>query len=266
MTPADLLATFHQQVRLGAGEGSPRSTRTRHGHVFRIVSTDPDDPWAMVDCPEGLGADPNHVIAGERDHFEGLGIPLEWKTYAYDEPADLGERLLAAGFSQGDDEALMLGELTDLAHDVPLPAGVTIRRVATRGDQRRIRALYDLVWEGAWGRASADSADDAEPVATDPTEYALLAEGSPDGPVLCAARVNLTPGTEFAGMWGGSSHPDWRRRGLFRAMLAERARWALDQGYRYARVDASPDSEPILRSLGLHRVSTTVPYAYPAGP
>ena len=49
-------------------------------------------------------------------------------------------------------------------------------------------------------------------------------------------------------------------------MLAERARWALAQGYRYARVDASPDSEPILRSLGLHRVSTTVPYAYPAGP
>ena len=118
MTPDDLLAIFHQQIRLGAGEGSPRSTRTRHGHVFRIVSTDPDDPWAMVDCPEGLGADPNHVIAGERDHFEGLGIPLEWKTYAYDEPADLGERLLAAGFSQGDDEALMLATL------VPLPVTV----------------------------------------------------------------------------------------------------------------------------------------------
>ncbi|CCI54748.1 GNAT family N-acetyltransferase [Nostocoides jenkinsii] len=266
MTPADLLVTFHQQVRLGAGEGSPRSTRTRHGHVFRIVSTDPDDPWAMVDCPEGLGADPDRVIAGERDHFGGLGIPLEWKTYTYDEPADLGDRLIAAGFSRGDDEALMLGELTDLARDVAPPAGVTIRRVATRGDQRRIRALYDLVWDGAWGQASDDSSRDAEPVATDPAESALLAEESLNGPVLCAARVNLTSGTEFAGMWGGSTHPDWRRRGLFRAMLAERARWALAQGYRYARVDASPDSEPILRSLGLHRVSTTVPYAYPAGP
>ena len=55
-----------------------------------------------------------------------------------------------------------------------------------------------------------------------------------DGPVVCAARVNLCPGTEFAGMWGGSTHPQWRRRGLFRALLSTRAQWAMDRGYRLA--------------------------------
>ena len=30
----------------------------------------------------------------------------------------------------------------------------------------------------------------------------------------------------------------------------------------YVRVDASPDSEPILRRLGLHRVATTTPYVF----
>ena len=35
------------------------------------------------------------------------------------------------------------------------------------------------------------------------------------------------------------------------------------QAFTLARVDASPDSEPILRSLGLRRVATTTPYTLP---
>ena len=38
----------------------------------------------MVESPDGLGDAPDVTIAGERDHFAGLGIPLEWKTYSYD--------------------------------------------------------------------------------------------------------------------------------------------------------------------------------------
>lgn len=263
MTPEHLLAAFQEQIRLGAGEGSTRSTRERVGHVFRVISSDPDDPWAMVDCPAGLGPDPDAVIAGERDHFASLGIPLEWKTYSYDVPADLGERLTRAGFVKEADEALMLGELPVLAADVVLPAGVTIREVATHGDARRVKQLYELVWSGAWGRADTDTSRDDELLdAADPNELSLLAEESADGPVLCAARVSLTPGTNFAGMWGGSTHPDWRRKGLFRALLATRARWALERGATLARVDASPDSEPILTGLGLQRVATTTPYKF----
>lgn len=261
-SPADLLAAFQAQIRQGAGEGSPRSTRERVGHVFRVVSTDPADPWAMVDCPDGLGSDPDSVIAGERDHFATLGIPLEWKTYSYDEPADLGARLLRAGFTQGPDEALILGDLSALITPAQAPAGVAIREVRTHGDARRITEMYDVVWGEGWrsGPPLPDGVSDEDPLTDrDETEYALLA-ATADGLVVCAARVNLTPGTDFAGMWGGSTHPEWRRKGLFRALLAERARWALAHGATYARIDASPASEPILRSLGLHRVATTVPF------
>ena len=59
---------------------------------------------------------------------------------------------------------------------------------------------------------------------------------------------------------GGSTHPEWRRRGLYRATVAYRARLALDRGYRFACDDASPNSRPILNRLGLHQVSTTTPY------
>ena len=90
----------------------------------------------MVDCPNGLGADPDARIARERDHFVGLGLALEWKTYSYDEPADLGARLLAAGFAKEDDEALMLGELADLVGNLDLPPGVVVRPLRTTGAGR----------------------------------------------------------------------------------------------------------------------------------
>lgn len=262
----DLLASFHRQIRLGVGEGSPRSERTWVDGLARVVSTDPQDPWAMVDCPNGLGADPDARIARERDHFVGLGLALEWKTYSYDEPADLGARLLAAGFAKEDDEALMLGELADLVGSLDLPPGVVVRPLRTTGDVRRVRELYHHVWGGSWGAADGGGGrEHEEPLPPgDPSECALLAQVLPDGPVVCAARVNLCPGTEFAGMWGGSTHPQWRRRGLFRALLSTRAQWAMDQGYRLARVDASPDSEPILAGLGLRRVATTTPYTFAA--
>ena len=262
--PDSLLRIFHEQLRLEEAGSRNSGTHTQHpGHVRRHWRDEPDDRWAMVESPEGLGPDPDAVITAERDHFAALGFPLEWKTYSYDAPADLGERLVRAGFAREDDEALMLGDLRALAGEVKLPDGVSLRQVRTRGDARRVQQLYELVWGGQWGRADADPYRDDEPIPVSDNEYALLAEQAPDGPVLCAARVSLHPGTDFAGMWGGTTHPDWRRRGLLRALLAQRARWALERGATLARVDASPESEPILRSLGLHRVATTTPYKYP---
>ena len=51
------------------------------------------------------------------------------------------------------------------------------------------------------------------------------------------------------------AHEAWERAGS-----RPEARLGLARGKDYVRVDASPDSEPILRRLGLHRVATTTPY------
>lgn len=49
---------------------------------------------------------------------------------------------------------------------------------------------------------------------------------------------------------------------MFRALVAYRAARAAARGFRYLQVDASPDSEPILRRLGFVRLATTTPYTY----
>ena len=79
---------------------------------------------------------------------------------------------------------------------------------------------------------------------------------------IAAGRVEFHPGTEFAGLWGGGTLPAWRRRGVFRALVAHRAALASDRGFRYLQVDASPDSRPILERLGFVALATTTPFIY----
>jgi GNAT superfamily N-acetyltransferase len=71
-----------------------------------------------------------------------------------------------------------------------------------------------------------------------------------------------SPGTEFAGLWGGSTRAQWRGRGIYRALVARRAQLAAERGVRYLQVDASSDSRPILERLGFLAVTTTTPYVW----
>jgi ribosomal protein S18 acetylase RimI-like enzyme len=87
-----------------------------------------------------------------------------------------------------------------------------------------------------------------------------------DGTVVCAAWTRFHAGTDFASLWGGSTLPAYRRRGIYRALVARRAAEAAERGFRYLQVDASSDSRPILQRLGLHRLTSTTPFMWHAEP
>jgi GNAT superfamily N-acetyltransferase len=82
------------------------------------------------------------------------------------------------------------------------------------------------------------------------------------GAAVAAARVEFHAGTDFASLWGGGTLPAWRRQGLFRALVAFRARLAAERGFRYLQVDALPASRPILQQLGFVELATTTPYVH----
>ena len=198
--------------------------------------------------------------AGSATSSPSAGLRVEWKTYDYDEPADLGERLVDAGFVKEDDEALILGEAAPLAaQDLDLPEGVVVRAADCDDDFARMAAMLEVVWGEyqAWVTSTRCCPVACRAASMD----VVVVEESREGPVLCAARAEYDA-SGFTGLWGGSTLPEWRGRGLYRATLLHRARLGLDRGKDYVRVDASPDSEPILRRLGLHRVATTTPYVF----
>ena len=83
-----------------------------------------------------------------------------------------------------------------------------------------------------------------------------------EGQVVSAAWLVIKPGTEFAGLWAGSTLAPWRGRGIYRALVARRAQLAWNRGVTYLQVDASDDSRPILSRLGFQAVTTTTPYVW----
>ena len=86
-----------------------------------------------------------------------------------------------------------------------------------------------------------------------------------DGEIVSSGRLEPVPATEFAGIWGGATRPEWRGRGIYRALTAARARSALVLGKRLIHSDSTEESRPILERAGLVKVSTTTPYLWVAG-
>jgi hypothetical protein len=75
--------------------------------------------------------------------------------------------------------------------------------------------------------------------------------------------VEFHLGTDFASLWGGGTVAAWRGRGVYRCVVAHRAAAAAARGFRYLQVDASADSQPILRRLGFVELATTTPFTHP---
>jgi GNAT superfamily N-acetyltransferase len=258
--PNELLQVFHEQIRLTDRDVPPGWISERDGLVHRSYPA-AGTGYASIESPEGLGDDPDAVIAAQKEFFAGRGHTVEWKTYAYDSPADLPDRLTAAGFLPEEPEALILGEV-DRIVELPssLPSKIRIREIDSREDFDRIADLKIDVWGGKsdWISDLAEEQRNAPDLLVVCVVEDALA--GPDGPALCAAWVRFHPGTEFASFWGGATRAEWRRKGLYRATLTYRARLAKERGYRYIRVDASEDSRPILERSGLMAVTTTTPY------
>jgi len=80
------------------------------------------------------------------------------------------------------------------------------------------------------------------------------------GRMVSAGRLEPVVGTEFAGIWGGATRPEWRGRGIYRSLTATRARSALAMGKSLINSDSTEYSRPILERSGLIKLSTTTPY------
>jgi GNAT superfamily N-acetyltransferase len=156
----------------------------------------------------------------------------------------------------------MIGEARLLAGDVELPDGLVIRRAGDGGDlYDDVRRASDMQEEVFGNGRGSDPDELADTFARRPDLGGLwLAEA--DGQVVSAGRLTVVEDTEFAGIWGGATLPEWRGRGIYRAMTAARARTALTLGVRYIHSDCSPMSRPILERSGLVAVTTTTPYIW----
>jgi len=253
VNPSAVLAAFNEQIR--RHPESPEATVERENGVIRVVPVQAGG-WAAVTWSD---LDEDSAAAAIAAQVARFTTEWEWKHYSYDQPTDLPERLRAAGFVAEPAETLLVAEIADLDLDGPTPAGVTLTDVVDQAGVDDLVAVHDLVVGGdqsAVGRTvlAALGRSPVNPVA-------VVARG--DGRPISSGRLEQHFGTDFASLWGGGTLPAWRGRGVFRALVAHRARIAAAQGFRYLQVDASADSRPILNRLGFTELATTTPFVHP---
>ncbi|WDF44184.1 GNAT family N-acetyltransferase [Streptomyces sp. T12] len=256
MDHAGVLALFDRDMREGARPDGPDALVERVGGVVRQVSSALGWNGVVWSDLDEAGADA--AIAAQIAHFRGLGREFEWKLYGHDLPVDLGQRLRDAGFTAEPEETLMIGEVADLNLDAEPPEGVRMISVTDRAGVDLVAEVHEKAFGTDGSRLRHQL---LAQLTADPDTVVAVVALAGDTPVS-AARMELVPGTRFAGLWGGGTVEGWRGRGIYRALVAHRARAAVDRGYRYLQVDAMSTSRPILERLGFEPLTTTTPYVY----
>lgn len=255
-----LLAAYDAQCRQEA-EVMAADSHDQHGPLWRAKYG--HRGFVTYRSLDGLeGQDLDELIAETVAFFAADPAiqSFEWKTRGHDQPADLPERLLRHGFRAEEVETVMVGDAELLAQNVALPDGVTVRRIDNLPDP------YPEMIRAAEAQAKAFGfpfgvEDFMRRIEKKPGLVEIWVAETP-AEVLCTGRLEVVPGSEFAGLWGGGTVPEWRGKGIYRALTAARAKSALTRGLRYLQSDCTEFSRPTLEKSGLTPVTTTTPYIW----
>jgi hypothetical protein len=253
--PEQLLHAHDEQVRGSISRRLPAGwTAYPDEHVLRVRTA--HRGFAFSDGLHRLDSGHvEHAVEATLAFFTEHGEDFEWKTYSHDHPA-LVPALQRHGLQPEATETVLIGRTTAFTTAGDPPAGIRLQRVQDTADLERIATLQTEVWDEDWSWLADDLGGRIE---SGPENIAIwIAEAG--GQAVSTAWLVTLPGTEFAGLWGGSTLEAWRHRGIYRSLVAARARAAEQLGIRYLWVDASEDSGPILQRLGMTAVATTTPW------
>ncbi|MFE8699456.1 GNAT family N-acetyltransferase [Cytobacillus sp. FJAT-54145] len=199
------------------------------------------------------------VIQDELNFFNSINQPFEWKVFDYDQPENLIEALTEYGFEVENKEALMVLDIEESTELLSYEFSPNIFQIT---DEKGIRDLMEL--EGKIWKTDHQELGDRlirDLKANDGNLY--IYASYVDGKAVSGAWMYLERGTSFGSLWGGSTLPEFRGKGLYTSLIAIRAQKARELGYRFLTVDASPMSQPILENKGFKCLAYSTPCQSP---
>ena len=212
-----------------------------------------------VVCSELPEHEADAIIEATVGQYRRLGVKFRWLAAARTHPVDLGARLERAGLIRSTSCAMSLEtprpEVPFSAEDAPAPRDVAIEEV----DGSSLE-LYTRVMATGWNveEGPLDKAHRRMMQANDRAQRFFLARYR-GRPAAVGAYLDLG---QSAYLLGAVVLPDFRRHGLYRAMVAARLRDARARGLRLATSLARAEtSAPILARMGFRTVERLSTYS-----
>ena len=224
MDRAGLLRAYDEQLRADAEVANALAVQ-RHGPLYLATY---EGGQGFVTYRDLGTADVDDLVTAVMAHY--LPDPaieeIEWKTRGHDRAPTLHDALVGHGFVPDEPESIMVGQAAALTADVPLPDGVALRRITAERDVRAMCEMQDIVS----GQHDADRMTRELLRRLRSGEELELWVAGAEGRIVSAGRLEPVRDSDFAGVWGGATLPEWRGRGIYRALTAARARSALARG------------------------------------
>ena len=188
-------------------------------------------------------------------YFESQGQDFEWKVFSHDRPSDLKERLAAHGFTVEEEEAILVLDLEEAPSILWQPVAQSVRRIVDPEQVVDVCRVEEQVWNEDFSWLSRYLREALRVYPDQMSVYVAYVDEKP----ASAAWTYFPKRSRFASLWGGSTLEDFRKQGLYTALLAVRTQEARKRGIRFLTVDASPMSRPILEKFGFGLIA----YSYP---
>jgi GNAT superfamily N-acetyltransferase len=165
-----------------------------------------------------------------------------WEIGSHATPPDLVERLLALGLVDDEPTPLAVGMVLTEPPAQAAP-GIDVRPARTAAERLAAARIAAV----AFGGQVPTEAPPAEPN-PDNVVYLAYLDGEP------VARGSAAFSEHGVSLFGGSTLPEARGKGAYRALVAARWEQAVARGTPVLITQASPMSRPILRQLGFREV------------
>jgi len=164
-----------------------------------------------------------------------------WEVGSHAEPPDLVDRLLELGLVDDEPTSLAVGMVLTAAPDGPA-TDVEVRRAQTDEEHLAAEQIAAIAFGSPMPTELTRKPDPRNVV------YLAYVDGKP------VARASASFSEHGVSLFGGSTLPDARGRGAYRALVQARWQDAVARGTPALVTQASPMSRPILARLGFREV------------
>ncbi len=220
-------------------------------HVTRITGSTPELHDNLIIWSDLNATNAPQQIQQQIEYYAAIEHPFQWIVYHHDQPANLQQLLTSAGFRTDASEVVVVAPAADIAA-IETPGACEIQRLTSPGELEPLLQVQDAVWGGQYqdfvvrwlGTLLRDHLDQC-----------CIVVARKDGQPAGAAWCTLFPHSPFAPLFGGSVVSEFRGQGIYRAMVAARAKAALATGHSHCVVDAGPESLPILLRNGFQEIT-----------